>query len=49
MSLLWFVILSIACGKGIEIDNISFMMIAIFYVGDCILMRNGRANDGKID
>lgn len=49
MSLLWFVILSIAWGKGIEIDNISFMMIAIFYVGDCILMRNRRANDGKTD
>lgn len=41
MSILWFIILSIAWSNGIKIDNISFMMISIFYIGDCILMRNG--------
>lgn len=49
MSVLWFVFLVYAHSKGVEIDNITFLMVAIFYVGDCILMRNRRANDGKTD
>lgn len=49
MSAVWFIILFYAHGRGVEIDDIMFLMIAIFYVGDCILMRNRRANDGKID
>lgn len=49
MSAVWFIILFIAWENGIEIDNMSFMMIAIFYVGDCILMQNRRVNDGKIN
>ena len=39
----------LAWGNGVEIDDASYLMFAIFYVGDCILMQNRRANDGKID
>lgn len=49
MSVIWFIILFLAWENGIEIDDMSFMMIAIFYVGDCILMQNRRASDGKIN
>nr|DAZ72095.1 MAG TPA: hypothetical protein [Caudoviricetes sp.] len=46
MSAVWFIILFLAFGNGIKIDDMSYMMIAIFYVGDCILMQNRRLNDG---
>jgi hypothetical protein len=46
MSAVWFIILFLAWGNGIKIDDMSYMMIAIFYVGDCILMQNRRLNDG---
>lgn len=39
----------LAWGNGVEIDDASYLMFAIFYVGDCILMQNRRASDGKID
>lgn len=48
MSAVWFIILFLAWGNGIKIDDMSYMMIAIFYVGDCILMQNRRLNDGEI-
>lgn len=40
MSVLWFIFLAYAHSKGAEVDNITFLMIAIFYVGDCILIKN---------
>lgn len=49
MSVVWFIILFYAWSQGIKVDDMSYLMIAIFYVGDCILMRNRRANDGKAD
>lgn len=49
MSVLWFIFLAYARCQGVEIDNITFLMIAIFYVGDCILIHNRRTNDGKND
>ncbi len=45
MSAIWFIIMFFAWGNGVEIDDASCLMLAIFYVGDCILMRNRRAND----
>lgn len=39
MSVLWFIFLVYAHSKGAEVDNITFLMIAIFYVGDCILIK----------
>lgn len=45
MSVLWFIILSIAWHTGIKIDDISFLMISIFYIGDCILMGKGGRNN----
>lgn len=45
MSAVWFIILFLAWGNGIEIDGMSYLMLAIFYVGDCILMQKRRAND----
>nr|DAU77526.1 MAG TPA: hypothetical protein [Caudoviricetes sp.] len=39
MSIVWFAILMCAWRAGIEIDEASWMMIAIFYVGDCILLQ----------
>ena len=49
MSVVWFIFLFLAWLNGADVDNASFLMIAIFYVGDCILMQNRRANDGKND
>ena len=49
MSVVWFMILFCAWSQGIKVDDMLCLMLAIFYVGDCILMRNRRANDGKID
>lgn len=40
MSIIWFVILSIAYSNGADIDNIAVCMVAIFYIGDCILLKN---------
>ena len=48
MSAIWFVILFLAWGNGTGIDDASYLMLAIFYVGDCILMRTGGKN-GKAD
>lgn len=45
MSAVWFIILFYAHGRGVEIDDIMFLMIAIFYVGDCILIHNRRTNN----
>lgn len=45
MSVLWFIILSIAWHIGIKIDDISIMMISIFYIGDCILILKGGRNN----
>jgi len=49
MSTIWFIVLFLAWENGVEIDDASYLMFAIFYVGDCILMQNRRANDGKTD
>ncbi len=49
MSVVWFIFLFLAWKNGVEINDASYLMIAIFYVGDCILMRNRRANDGETD
>lgn len=53
MSILWFIFLFFAISQGIEIDDTTFdiilLMISIFYVGDCILLRNRRADNGKAD
>lgn len=45
MSVLWFIMILLAFKNGIKIDDISFLILAIFYVGDCILVRNRKAND----
>lgn len=42
MSLLWFVLLLFTWKNGAEISDLELVMISIFYVGDCILMRNRR-------
>ncbi len=47
MSVIWFIVLFLAWGNGVEIDDMSYLMLAIFYVGDCILMQNRRASDGN--
>lgn len=49
MSVVWFIFLFLAWLNGADVDNASFLMIAIFYVGDCILMQNRRANDGEVN
>lgn len=49
MSVVWFIIMFFAWGNGAKIDDVSCLMLAIFYVGDCVLMRNRRSNDGKTD
>lgn len=49
MSLLWFVFLLFAWDKGAEISDLELVMVSIFYVGDCILMRNRKVKDGKTD
>lgn len=48
MSAIWFIVLFLAWENGAEIDDASYLMFAIFYVGDCILMRTGGRN-GKAD
>ena len=40
MSVLWFIMILLAFKNRIKIDDISFLILAIFYVGDCILMRS---------
>ena len=51
MSILWFIFLLYIGSKGIEIGNTAGIMLALFYVGDCVLIKKGkrRANDGKND
>ena len=39
MSLLWFMLLFYAWGNGIEISDTVFLMVSIFYIGDCILIK----------
>lgn len=41
MSVIWFIMMFLAYENEIKIDDISFLMLAIFYVGDCILMKSG--------
>lgn len=48
MSAIWFIVLFLAWENGVEIDDASYLMFAIFCVGDCILMRTGGRN-GKAD
>lgn len=48
MSAIWFIVLFLAWENGVEIDDASYLMLAIFYVGDCILMRTEGRN-GKAD
>lgn len=37
MSLVWFLLLSWMHQNSIEVTELAFVMIAIFYIGDCIL------------
>lgn len=37
MSVIWFLITYCMYCEGCELTDIAIMMIAIFYVGDCIL------------
>lgn len=39
MSVLWFVFLYYAWSKGLEMSDTVVLMISIFYVGDCILIK----------
>ena len=39
MSLLLFVLLVSMTNKGIEVPDISLVIVAILYVGDCILLK----------
>lgn len=42
MSLLWFVLI-IYCGfNGAEITDLNLLMVAVFYIGDCILLKTVR-------
>ena len=41
MSIIWFLLLSNAYVNGIKITEVPILMISIFYIGDCILMRKG--------
>lgn len=42
MSVLWFIFIVIELFKGIDISDMNFMMIGLFYIGDCILLTNRR-------
>ena len=39
MSLIWFIILLLAYGNGVKIDDFAMCMVAIFYIEDCVLMK----------
>ena len=38
MSLIWFLFLAWIYQQGIEVSEVAFLMIAIFYIGDCVLL-----------
>lgn len=40
MSIIWFLFLAWVYQQGVEISEIVFMMISIFYIGDCVLLKN---------
>lgn len=39
MSLLWFLLVFYAYGHGADLAESDSLMIAIFYIGDCILWK----------
>lgn len=39
MSLLFFILLLSMTNKGIEVPDINLVIVAILYVGDCILLK----------
>ena len=36
MSIIWFALLIFCYSKGAEISDIAMLMVAVFYIGDCI-------------
>ena len=38
MSVLWFICCTIGWANNLDITDMNFMMIALFYIGDCILI-----------
>ncbi len=42
MSILWFMFMMFCYGSGAKVTDMNFMMIALFYIGDCILLTNRR-------
>lgn len=37
MSVVWFLFLFWIYNKGIEVSEIAFLIVGIFYIGDCVL------------
>jgi len=42
MSVVWFLFLMWVFKQGVEVSEMAFLMIPIFYVGDCILASRKR-------
>ena len=42
MSVLWFICCTIGWVNNLNITDMNFMMIALFYIGDCILIAQKR-------
>ena len=36
MSIIWFALLTFCYSRGAEISDIAMLMVAVFYIGDCI-------------
>lgn len=44
LSVLWFIFLMYGYGNGMDISDLNLLMIAVFYIGDCILLTRKRDN-----
>lgn len=42
MSVIWFLFLAWVYQQGIEVSEIAFLLVGIFYVGDCVLISRKR-------
>lgn len=38
MSIIWFLFLFFMYRNGINVSDIAFLLVGIFYIGDCILI-----------
>lgn len=39
---MWFIFLLYIGSKGVELSNTAGIMLALFYVGDCVLIKKGK-------